>query len=350
VGGEQNAFTAEDFTVYYEKMPKDKLGLALALEADRMRNLRLDDKEFLKERAVVMEERRLRTEDVPQSLFLERFMAIAFASHPYRQPVIGWMHDLQQMTADDVSGWYHRWYAPENATLVLVGDIRGQDVLPMVQRHFGSIQGTRPVARKTYAEIAPTGARALDVHARTELPMLMLAYPVPVLQNLEHDVEPYALAIIQGLLDAGNAARLPSRLIRQKNLAVEASADYALIQRGPALFSMTAIPSAKTDLATLQAALLQEIEAIQAGQMEEAEIERVRAQLVSSRIFQQDSMFYQAYLIGQLDNAGLDPSKLDVIAGRLQTISKADIQETAKKYFTPARRIDGRLLPEGKTP
>ena len=350
VGGEQNAFTGQDYTVYFEKMPKDKIELALKLEADRVANLLLDEKEFRKERAVVMEERRLRTEDVPQSLFFERFMAAAFLSHPYRQPVIGWMHDLQQLTVDDVKFWYHRWYAPENATLVLVGDIRGEEVLPLVRRYFGPIKGKQPIARKAYAEIAPNGARSIDVHAQTELPMIMLAWPAPVLKDIEKDTEPYALALLQGLLDAGESSRLPAKLVRRANLAVEAGADYELIQRGPALFSMMAVPAANIDLPTLKAALQKEIDDIQAGNIGDAELERVRTQLVSSRVYQQDSMFYQAFLLGQLTNTGLDPQKLDVITERLTNVTKAEIQQVAKKYLIPERSIAGRLLSAKQVP
>jgi zinc protease len=350
VGGEQNAFTGQDFTVYYEKMPKDKLALALKLEADRMANLLLDEKEFLRERAVVIEERRLRVEDAPQSLFFERFMAAAYLSHPYQQPIIGWMNDLHQLSVSDIQSWYHRWYAPENATLVIVGDISGQEALPLVKKYFANIKGKKSIARKAYIEIAPKGMRTLDVYAKTELPSLTLAYPVPVLNDIEKDTEPYALALIQGLLDAGASSRLPAKLVRQGNLAVEAHADYSLVQRGPSLFSITAIPAANTDLSALKLALEKEIEAIQTAHVSDEELERVRAQIISSRIFQQDSMFYQALLIGQLDNAGLDPKKLDLITERLKTISKEEIQQVAKKYFTPSRSVYGRLLPERKVP
>lgn len=350
VGGEQNAFTGQDFTVYYEKMPKEKLALALKLEADRMVNLLLDEKEFLREKAVVIEERRLRVEDAPQSLFFERFMAAAYLSHPYRQPIIGWMDDLRQLTAGDIQSWYHRWYAPENATLVIVGDITGEEALPLVKKYFADIKGKESLARKAYNEVAPKGMRTLDVYAKTELPSLTLAYPVPALNDIEKDTEPYALALIQGLLDAGASSRLPSKLVRQNNLAVEANADYSFVQRGPSLFSITAVPAAGTDLPALKLALEKEVEAIKTGHVSDEELERVRAQIISSRIFQQDSMFYQAMLIGQLDNAGLDPKKLDLITERLNTISKEEIQQVAKKYFTSPRSVCGRLLPERKVP
>ncbi|OQX32545.1 MAG: peptidase M16, partial [Candidatus Sedimenticola endophacoides] len=138
-GGEENAFTGSDYTAYYQTLSSDRLEIAFELEADRMRNLTLLEEEFLKEVEVVKEERRLRTEDSPTSLTYEQFSAVAYRSLPYANPVIGWMNDLENMSVEDLRRWYRLWYAPNNATLVVVGDVEPRQVLELAERHFGPL-------------------------------------------------------------------------------------------------------------------------------------------------------------------------------------------------------------------
>ncbi|MDQ5959803.1 MAG: zinc protease, partial [Pseudomonadota bacterium] len=156
-GGRDNAFTSRDYTAYFQQVPKEKLGEMMALEADRMRHLNLSAGEFEQEIKVVMEERRLRTDDQPQSLLFEAMNAVAFKAHPYRRPIIGWMNDLESMTAQDARDWYERWYVPNNAYVVVVGDVDHKEVFRVAEKHYGVLKARPLPSRKPQDEPAQAG-------------------------------------------------------------------------------------------------------------------------------------------------------------------------------------------------
>ena len=178
VGGRDNAFTGKDYTAYFQQIPPDRLGEMMALEADRMQHLVLDDDSFHRELEVVKEERRLRTDDQPRALVYEQLMATAFKAHPYRRPVIGWMPDLEAMRPDDARDWYRRWYTPANAYLVVVGDVDHRRVFRDAERHYGPIVPRTLPARRISAEPAQQGPRQAVVKAPAELPYLSMAWHV----------------------------------------------------------------------------------------------------------------------------------------------------------------------------
>jgi hypothetical protein len=231
-GGRDNAFTSLDYTAYFQQVPARRLGEMMALEADRMANLVLDAKEFAQEIKVVMEERRLRTEDNPQSLVHEKQMAAAFQAHPYRRPIIGWMNDLENMTAADARDWYRRWYAPNNAYVIVVGDVNKDEVFRLAEKHYGKIPRRALPERKPQTEPAQVGIKRLTVKAPAKLPYLSLAWKVPALRDLHK--RPRALC--PG--DAGRRARRPRggalarNLVRGAKLAVSAGAGYDATVRG----------------------------------------------------------------------------------------------------------------------
>ena len=214
-GGRENAFTSRDYTAYFQQLQKSKLALSLKLEADRMHNLVLSPKEFAKEIKVVMEERRLRTDDKPQALVYEKLMAAAYQAHPYHHPIIGWMNDLENMTADDARDWYRRWYAPNNATLVVVGDVKPQEVLKLAERYFGKIKPVALPQRKPQAEPEQRGIKRVTVKAPAKLPYLAMGYHAPALRDPDKDWEPYALEVLAGVLDGNASARLNQALVRR---------------------------------------------------------------------------------------------------------------------------------------
>ncbi len=186
-GGRDNAFTNRDYTAYFQQVQKSELPLMFRLEADRMANLNLTDEEFAKEIKVVMEERRLRTDDKARALLYEQLLATTYSAHPYRTPVIGWMNDLENMKAEDARQWYQNWYAPNNAILVVVGDVRAQDVFKLAEQYFGPIKARPLPARKPQDEPAQRGERRLTVKAPAELPHLVMAYHVPKIRDVEQD-------------------------------------------------------------------------------------------------------------------------------------------------------------------
>lgn len=334
-GGKENAFTATDHTVYFQQLEKSKLELSMKLEADRMANLQLTAAEFAKEIKVVMEERRWRTEDKPQSLVYEQFQAVAYQAHPYGRPVIGWMNDLEQMTVEDARAWYKRWYEPNNATLVVVGDVSPKEVLKLAKKYFGPLKAHALPVRKVQTEPEQHGERRVTVKAPAKLPYLLMGYHAPVLRDPEHDWEPYALEILSGVLDGNASARLNQDLVRRDRIAIDVSTGYDMVQRGGvSLFLMDGTPSEGTSVGDLETAILGEIEQLKENGVTEEELQRVKAQVIAADVYQRDSMFYQAMKIGNLETAGLSWRLLKDYPARLQAVTAEQVQAVARKYLT----------------
>jgi zinc protease len=332
-GGRENAFTSRDHTAYFQQLQKSRLELSLKLEADRMRNLVISPREFAKEIKVVMEERRLRTDDKPQALVYETMMAAAYQAHPYQHPIIGWMSDLESMTARDARDWYQRWYAPNNAALVVVGDIKPLEVLKLAERYFGKI---RPVAlppRKPQAEPEQRGIKRVAVKAPAKLPYLAMGYHAPALRDPGNDGDPYALEVLAGVLDGHASARLNQALVRERQIAVSAGAGYDLISRGPSMFILDGAPAEGKSVAELETAIREQIEKIKRDGVTEEELQRVKAQVIAAQVYQRDSMFYQAMLIGQVETAGLPLNTLETRLEKLKTVTAGQVQEAARKYL-----------------
>ena len=336
VGGRDNAFTSRDYTGYFQQLHKSKLALAMKLEADRMRNLILTEEEFAKEIKVVMEERRLRTDDQPHALVYEKMMSVAYQSHPYRRPIIGWMNDLENMTVGDAQEWYDRWYAPNNAVLVLVGDVDPKEVYSLAQKYYGEIK-SRPIAslalRKPQTEVTQMGIKRLQIKAPAQMPYLIMGYHAPVLHDANADWEPYALQMLVGVLDGNGSARLNKELVRNQQIASSINADYDSTGRGPGMFFLSGTPSEGRSAAELESAIRIEIERLIDAGVTEKELRRVRAQVVSGHVFQLDSMFYQAMQIGQLESVGLSYRDLDTIIKKLQAVTAEQVREVAIKYL-----------------
>jgi zinc protease len=333
-GGKENAFTAQDQTTYFQQLEKSNLPLSMKLEADRMANLNLTDEEFAKEIKVVMEERRWRTEDKPQSKVNEQFNSTIYHVHPYGRPVVGWMNDLENMTAADAREWYKTWYAPNNATLVVVGDVNAQDVLKLAKQYFGPLKSQALPSRKPQVEPEQKGERRVVVKAQAKLPYLLMGFHVPSLQDADKDIEPFALEILAGVLNGNASARLNQNLVRQSQIAVDVDAAYDMVQRGrQSIFVLDATPSEGKSVAELEAAILNEIEKIKTGGVTEEELQRVKAQVIAADVYQRDSMFYQAMQIGNLETAGFSWRILKDYPAKLQAVTAEQVQAVAKKYF-----------------
>ncbi len=333
-GGKENAFTAQDQTTYFQQLEKSNLPLSMKLEADRMANLNLTDEEFAKEIKVVMEERRWRTEDKPQSKVNEQFNSTIYHVHPYGRPVVGWMNDLENMTAADAREWYKTWYAPNNATLVVVGDVNAQEVFKLAKQYFGPLKSQALPSRKPQVEPEQKGERRVVVKAQAKLPYVLMGFHVPSLQDADKDVEPYALEILAGVLNGNASARLNQNLVRQSQIAVDVDAAYDMVQRGrQSIFVLDATPSEGKSVAELEVAILNEIEKIKTGGVTEEELQRVKAQVIAADVYQRDSMFYQAMQIGNLETAGFSWRILKGYPAKLQAVTAEQVQVVAKKYF-----------------
>ena len=333
-GGRDNAFTSKDFTAYFQQLHKSKLPLALKLEADRMQNLNFSKDGFAKEMKVVMEERRWRTDDKPQALVYEQLLATTFEAHPYRRPVIGWMSDLENMRAEDAERWYRTWYAPNNATLVVVGDVKPREVLSLAQRYFGSIKTKVLPIRKPQEEPQQTGVRSVTVKAPAKLPYLMMSYHTAVLRDAERDWEPYALEILAGVLDGNESARLNRSLVRETQIASSTGVNYDSAERGPGLFYLEGVPSEGKTVTDLETAIRGELQKIINDGVKNEELDRVKAQVIANEVFERDSVMAQAHQIGGWEMAGLSYKTLDILVDKLKAVSAEQVQAVAKKYFS----------------
>ena len=332
-GGRDNAFTSRDATGYHQQLHKSRLPLSFELEADRMANLQLSQEEFAKEIKVVMEERRLRTEDRAQSLVFEQLMATALIAHPYRAPTVGWMSDLEHMTWRDARDWYDRWYAPNNATVVVVGDVDAPAVFALAERYFGGIKAKVLPERKPQDEPPQRGIRRIVVKAPAELPSVVMAYRAPTLRDVENEWEPYALEMLAGVLDGHDAARLNSELVRKEKVANSVGAGYDSTQRGPAMFIVSGVPAAGKSVAELEQALRREIAKVATVGISEEELKRVKAQIVAAQVFQRDSIYFQAQQIGSLETGGYSHKSIDRMLYKLQQVTAAQVRDVAGKYL-----------------
>lgn len=332
-GGRDNAFTNNDFTGYFAALQKSQLELALKLEADRMANLTLAPDEFAKEIKVVMEERRWRTDDRPRSLAYEQLMATALTAHPYRNPIIGWMNDLENMRVADAREFYQRWYTPNNATLVVVGDVEPKEVLALANKYFGAIASRSLPERKPQHEPPQLGIKRITVKAPAELPYVIMTFRTPALRDAERDWEPYALEMLAAVLDGSEAARLRRSLVREQRIASTADAGYDGIARGPGFFYLTAAPVPGRGAADVEQGLRREMAKIIEQGVTEEELERVKAQAVAAHVYQRDSMFFQARQIASLEAAGISHRTLDLQLKKLREVTPEQVREVAGKYF-----------------
>lgn len=333
LGGSENAFTSRDYTAYFEVLSVQHLERALELEADRMRNLRLDPAEFAKEIEVVKEERRLRTDDKPSGLVFEQLMAVAWRASPYQNPVIGWMNDLDNMQLEDLADWYRRWYAPNNAVLVVVGDVDPDEVVGLARRHFGPIEPSETESLKPMREPRQRGLTRVTVRAPARQPHMMMGYKTPVVGHASEHWEPYALYVLSSILDGGASARLETELVRKQKLAASAGAQYDAYSRLPSLFLFSGTPTDDFTTGDLEQALRAQVKRLQDELVSTEELERVVTQAIASKVFEADSMFYQAMEIGVLETVGLDHRLLNQEIEKIRAITPEQVRVVARKYL-----------------
>lgn len=334
-GGVNNAFTSYDFTGYYELFPANRLPLALELEADRMKNLVFDDKAFAKEHQVVMEERRQRTDDNPLAKAYESFRLLALPSSPKGESVIGPMDELESITLNDLKDWYKTWYAPNNATLVIVGDVEPTEVLNAVKRYFGELKPSTLPKRPAVTQKGFRGYQQVESEQAVQVPVLLMGYNVPslVTAGANNEKQAYALSLAQDVLDGGLSARLESRLVREQGLLTTVGTSYDLLDRGDGLFLIQATPREGVSLAQAQQAIISEIDKLATDPIAADEIERAKTNTVTGLVYAQDSMEGQARMIGSLQSIGLDDRLLAKLPSKLDSVTIADIQAASKKYL-----------------
>ena len=346
-GGNDNAFTSRDNTAYFENLSADRVQVAIDLESDRMQNLMFREEDFRTERMVVMEERRLRTEDNPQAVLQEQVEATAFQTQPYHWPIIGWMEDIARFTLGDLKAYYKTYYNPINAFLVVVGDFKIEELLPKIEKAFGSYpKGVAP-SQDRDKDPPQIGERRIFVKKEAQLPTILMAYHVPNLR----EPDSYVLEVIATILSGGKSSRLYQSLVREKRLVLSADADHSLISRDPSLFTLSADLLPGKEVSEVEKAFDQEIERLQREPVGEQELKKVKNQLEASFIFGQDSIFNQAMLLAHHEIA-ISWKMIDDYIPSIRKVTPEDIQRVVKKYLIPDNRTVGILIPlppkEGK--
>ncbi|MEX5443628.1 pitrilysin family protein [Acinetobacter schindleri] len=347
-GGSINAATFTNYTNYYQLYPKAYFPMALELEADRMSNLLLRQQDFEPEIKVVMEERRQRTEDNPRSRAFERFKWISYPTSHYRQPVIGHMKTLNNIQLNDVKQWYKTWYTPNNAILVIVGDVESEQALLQVQKYFADTPSRATPQRNDVHEFEHLGYRHMEINTDVQVPNLYMTWNVKSLASAINPQDAYALTIIRSLLDSGISSRLQDRLVRDRKLLTSVSVSYDPYNRGDSLFSISALPANGVSFEDAQKAIQAEVDALKTEDIPKHELERITTRFVSNLIYNQDNIAGQAKMIGNLEVNGLSYRLMDELPKYYENVSMSDIQRVANSYFIRENLSTLYLAPETK--
>jgi len=243
------------------------------------------------------------------------------------------MDDLQNMTGQDARDWYARWYAPNNATLVVAGDVKADEVIGLAKRYFGPLPAHVLPVRKPQAEPPQIGGKRIVVKAPAQVPYLLMAWHAPTLRDWDKDTTPYALQILAGVLSGNDSARLQKSLVKTQQIAVNAGADYDAVARGPGMFMIDATPAQGKSVAALEQAIRLEIQRIQREGISEAELARVKAQVIAADVYQRDSLFYQAMQLGEYVTAGLPPEALVHRVDKLRAVTAMEVQAAAQQWL-----------------
>jgi zinc protease len=340
-GGVDNAYTTKDYTVYFQIFSSDRINLSIDLEADRMQNLTIEPKEMISERSVVMEERRMRYEDDPQNSLFEEVVAASFKVCPYRRPVIGWMSSIKSIERDNLYNYYKTYYSPDNAVIVIAGDVNADDIIEDIKHSFGNIPKGPPRENIVCTEPEQRGERRLILKKEAELPYILITYHMP---NFP-DEDSYALDVLSMVLSGGKSSRLYKSLVYEKKIALNASASYSGFNRNPYLFFFSATASPGRDIKNVEDSLYAEINKIKTEPPSDREIQKAKNQVESSFIMGQDSIYVQAMNYGMFEMLG-DWRLIDRYLEGIRKVTPGDIVRVAKKYLTDENRTVGILMPE----
>lgn len=353
LGGSANAFVSRDATAYFQQVPAQHLEAVMRLEADRFKHNQWADEEFWTEIKVIKEERLQLVEESPRARLFEALNAVAFKAHPYRRPIIGWMNDIKAMTPDDVRDFYRRWYMPENAAVVIVGDVDVQQVRALAEKHYGAIPARAVPARKPRAEPVQTGPRRIEYRAVTEQAMVVLAFKVPRWSGSDDaaSADALALAVLAAVLDGHSGARLERALVQGAGGNSQRSADsvgawYGLIGRGPQLFMLSAVPARGVDTDTVAAALKAQVARIARDGISEAELQRVKTQWMAAEVYELDSMFAQARELGSHWVNGMDVHTGERLMRAVREVTAAQVQSVAQRHFGDEGLTTAVLVPD----
>ncbi len=342
-GGVENAFTGRDYTAYFENWASDRLKVSMELESDRMSHLKLDPQEFEREKQVVMEERRLRTEDDPIALLVEEVYATAYKVHPYHWPVIGWMSDIKSITLEDLKRHYRTYYAPNNAIIVVVGDVDAQDVFKEVEKYFGPLpRGPEPPPVTSVEPPQRGEKRVTVVSPEARLSFVMLAFHTPSIASGDE----YALAVLTNILGEGKSSHLYQRLVYQEKAAVFTSAHYHGMSKDPCLLYLYAGLVPERSPRDVEVILREEVAKMKRGEFTDRELEKAKNQVKASFIYGMDSNFYRAMNLGRLEVLGVGWQYLETYVDKVGSVTREEVIRVAKEYLKDTNLTVGVLVPE----
>lgn len=339
-GGADNGFTTKDYTMYYQSLASDRLGISIELEADRMKDLIIDPEDVVAERSVVMEERRMRYDDDPQNSLHEEVMAAAYKSHPYHWPVIGWMSDIASIERNDLYNHYRAYYSPDNAVIVVSGDIKADEIIQKIKAAFGKIPADTDRRPVTSREDEQKGERRVSLKREAELPYVIGAYHTPSFP----DKDSYSLEVLGAVLSGGKSSRVYKSIVNEKKLALSAYADYSGLSKDPYLFMFGATAAPGKDIRDVENSLYEEIEKIKKEPPSENEVQKAKNQIEASFIMGQDSIYFQAELAGIFEMIGGWKLKEQYLEG-IRKVKPEDVSRAAKKYLIEDNRTVGVLIP-----
>ncbi len=343
-GGTDNAYTTKDYTAYFTLLASDRIEISIDLEADRMCNLILDPKEMLSERNVVMEERRLSYEDDPENSLYEEVVAAAFKVHPYQRPIIGWMSDIENIDRDDLYEFYKTYYSPQNAFILIVGDVKADEIIEKVRRSFekinkGELKGE--IKEKIrFAEPAQRGERRVSLKKDAKLHSILIAYHTP---SFPHE-DSYALEVLSFILSNGKSSRLYKSLVYEQKISLSVSAYYSSISTDPYLFFFSSKVAPGKDVKEVENSIYKEINRLKKEPPSAYEVQKAKNQIEASFIMDQDSIFMQAMNYGIFEILG-DWRLINKYLDGIRKVTPEDIMRVANKYLSEDNRTVGILIP-----
>lgn len=344
-GGNQNAFTNRDYTGYFQKIAKDRLELVMGLEADRMVNLVLDDAVVMSERKVILEERRSRTDNNPSALWSEQLSAARYLAHPYRIPVIGWAHEIAGLKTEDILAFYRRYYAPDNAVLVVAGDITAEELRPMASRTYGAVPAAGIAARMRPQEPPHRAARRVELRDERVRQAEWSRTHLAPSYNAGDSEHAYALQVLADLLGGGSTSRLYRSLVIDQKVAVSAGAWYGATNLYLSQFGLYGTPAPGVDLGQLEAAVEAEVAALLTEGVSDDEVARVTARMVRGAIYARESLGTAARIFGAALTSGITVADVEAWPDRIAAVTAAEVMAAARAVLKPETSVTGLLLP-----
>ena len=347
-GGHENAFTSRDYTAYFQTIAVDKLETVMELEADRMTNLVFTPKEVELERQVVLEERRSRTDNNPGAILGEHINASLFLNHPYRNPIIGWEHDIKALDIERILAFYKRFYRPNNAILVVAGDMAAEKLKPLAEKYYGFIPAGPPVKRSRAQEPPHKSARRVTHRdKRVRQPSWRRTYLAPGLLwgDKRHT---YPLQLLSNIVGGGASSRLYRKLVVEDKIAVSAGAYYAGDENGPGRFVFYASPSVDVSMDDLEKAVEAEIAKFIKNGVSERELKRAKVRMQAEAVYARDSLSGGARSLGSSLAVGIPVSEVEAWPDRIEAVTLDQISDAARVTFDERRSVTGLLLPETK--